>query len=79
MEVSEKWAEVLKNEKRFRTEIAQYHMSTPLETIRNDLLSSLDSIEGQLITTRLMSEGYIQGKAIFLIWQFHLVCSYCID
>ena len=69
MKVSENWTEVLKLEKQFRTKIARYHIDTSPETIKNDLLASLDSRDGQLITTRLMSEGYIQEKAIVSIWE----------
>ncbi len=65
---SDNWFGFMEAEKKLRMAAAKYHKEIAIETIKQDVLLSLENRQGQLITTRLMSEGYIQEKIIEQVW-----------
>ncbi len=68
-EFSEEWADLMQKEEKFRKAAGHFQMNVALETQKKDILLALENREGQLITTRLMSEGYINDKVIEQVWE----------
>ncbi len=67
-EYSKEWIDFMGKEEAFRKASAFYNLHIDLETQKKDILQSFESRNGRLITTRLMSKGYIHPEAIELVW-----------
>ena len=65
---SEEWTDLMNAEIAFRKSVGHYNKTTSPETKKKDILLSLEDRMGRLITTRLMSKGYIKTEVIEQVW-----------
>jgi len=68
---SEEWIDFMQKENDFRKAAGNYNQNIDLEIQKKDILLALEDRNGngQLITTRLMSEGYIRNEAVEQVWE----------
>ena len=66
---SKEWIDFMQKENDFRRAAGNYNQNIDLEIQKKDILLSLTEYEGALITTRLMSEGFIRDEVVEQVWE----------